>query len=771
MLADRNPRTARRNCAVAAGAALGAFMLATIASAAFSTAAAGAHSAVSTPPGVRPVSYGGYTFQVPGGWAVIDLAQHRRQCLEFNRHVVYLGVPGPDPECPSALIGTTEALLVQPSAPRAAVRAVENPVDRLITVVTRRITVTATYGAHREQIDAILASASLPMPTQSGPGQPGTGQPEGVQSGPGQPGTVQPGAVQSGTVQPGTGQSVPTPIPASATNYTGPGFDTCAAPSSSVMQTVLQNSPYRAVGIYIGGSDRACGQVNLSAAWVSGEASAGWHFLPLYVGPQASFGELTSPASQAVSAAEDAVNEARLLGFGLRTLIYYDMEAYSPGLTPAALTFFSSWTRELHALGYRSGIYSSSLSGISDLVNNYTNPADTMPDVIYDALWNGDASTQDSVIPVTSWPGHLRVHQYSGSVTQTFGGVSLDLDQDYLDVQLTGAGGSAQASQAVADQSSGVVNTFFRGSDGALWHVWFAPATGWHGPTSFGGSLAAEPSVVASTPQSVAVFYKGTDGNLWYAAYTPGIGWSALRDLGMGTLGSRPVAVAQADGIMDVFWQGSVGSSLWHARFTPGGGWAGPQNLGGALASDPSPAVSGGGTVSVFWRGTDGHLWQTLQSPGLRWPRPASLGMGKLGGGPDATGEVNGTIDVFWNGTVKARASLWHATYTAGSGWGSQSLLAAGVASEPFAVAPTAGSADVFWMGTNGGLWWAARQGGAWQNAVPLATGKLASGPFAAAQGNGMIDVFWRGLADSGLWQARYSGSWVGPVDLGGSVG
>src|ERR1017187_10202393 len=538
MLADRNPRTARRNCAVAAGAALGAFMLATIASAAFSTAAAGAHSAVSTPPGLRPVSYGGYTFQVPGGWAVIDLAQHRRQCLEFNRHVVYLGVPGPDPECPSALIGTTEALLVQPSAPRAAARAVENPVDRLITVVTRRITVTATYGAHRQQIDAILASASLPMPTQPGPGQPGTGQPEGVQSGPGQPGTVQPGAVQSGTVQPGTGQSVPTPIPASATNYTGPGFDTCAAPSSSVMQTVLQNSPYRAVGIYIGGSDRACGQVNLSAAWVSGEASAGWHFLPLYVGPQASFGELTSPASQAVSAAEDAVNEARLLGFGLRTPIYYDMEAYSPGLTPAALTFFSSWTRELHALGYRSGIYSSSLSGISDLVNNYTNPADTMPDVIYDALWNGDASTQDSVIPVTSWPGHLRVHQYSGSVTQTFGGVSLDLDQDYLDVQLTGAGGSAQASQAVADQSSGVVNTFFRGSDGALWHVGFSPAPGWHGPTSFGGSLAAEPWVVASTPQSVAVFYKGTDGNLWYAAYTAGTDLPDLREPGPDQLGS-----------------------------------------------------------------------------------------------------------------------------------------------------------------------------------------------------------------------------------------
>ncbi len=79
--------------------------------------------------------------------------------------MVYLGVPGPDPNCPSALVGTTEALLIQPSAAGAAIRAMQNPVDRLITVITRRITVTATYGAHREQIDAILASASLPSPT------------------------------------------------------------------------------------------------------------------------------------------------------------------------------------------------------------------------------------------------------------------------------------------------------------------------------------------------------------------------------------------------------------------------------------------------------------------------------------------------------------------------------------------------------------------------------------------------------------------------------
>ena len=715
--------------------------------AALATVAVSSYAAAGTPSSLHQVSYRGYTFQVPRTWPVISLADHPRWCVRFDRHVVYLGAPGRNQSCPSALVGTTEALLVQPSAARAAVHAVANSVDRLITVVTRRITVTATYAAHRQRIEAILASASLPAPAVLAPGA---------------------AALPRSSGGGATGQSVPTPIPAGATSYTGPGFDTCSAPSSSAMRTLMADSPYRAVGIYIGGSDRACSQANLSAAWVASEAAAGWHFLPLYVGPQANFGELSSPASQAVSAAQDAAASARLLGFGSRTPLYYDMEAYSPGQAAAALRFFSSWTEELHALGYRSGIYSSSLSGIIDLVNNYTNPADTMPDVIYDALWNGSASTQDPVIPVTSWPGHLRVHQYTGGVTQTFGDVSLDLDQDYLDVQLTAAGGTAQASQAAADQSTGTVNTFFRGSDGALWHEWFTPASGWHGPGSFGGSLASQPSVVSSGPQGVAVFYQGMDGNLWSAAYSPGTGWSALKDLGMGPIGSRPAAVAQASGVIDVFWRGQADNHLWHARYTPGSGWTGPDNLGGSLASAPSPAVSSVSTVSVFWRGTDGHLWHTLQSPGSAWRRPASLGMGNLGGPPDATAQPDGTIDVFWNGT--AHASLWHATYTSAVGWGRPTFLSTGVVSAPFAVASAPGSVNVFWTGVGGGLWWAAAQGTLWQAPVPLAMGPMGGGPFAAGQGDGMIDVFWRGSADSHIWHARYTGSWVGPGDLGGSA-
>src|SRR3954452_585521 len=41
--------------------------------------------------------------------------------------------------------------------------------------------------------------------------------------------------------------------------FTGYGFDACTAPSTSVMQA-WKASPYRAVGIYIGGVGRGCKQ-------------------------------------------------------------------------------------------------------------------------------------------------------------------------------------------------------------------------------------------------------------------------------------------------------------------------------------------------------------------------------------------------------------------------------------------------------------------------------------------------------------------------------
>ena len=55
------------------------------------------------------------------------------------------------------------------------------------------------------------------------------------------------------------------PAGATTMRYSGLAFDTCTAPSLTQMQAWL-DSPYRAVGIYIGGPNRSCGQPQLTAS-------------------------------------------------------------------------------------------------------------------------------------------------------------------------------------------------------------------------------------------------------------------------------------------------------------------------------------------------------------------------------------------------------------------------------------------------------------------------------------------------------------------------
>ncbi len=52
-----------------------------------------------------------------------------------------------------------------------------------------------------------------------------------------------------------------------------------------------------------------------------------------------------------------------------------------------------------------------------------------VPDVHRTA--NTDAG---SYVPAGHWSGHQRIHQYAGEVTETWGGASVTIDRDYLDV-------------------------------------------------------------------------------------------------------------------------------------------------------------------------------------------------------------------------------------------------------------------------------------------------------------------------------------------------
>ncbi len=245
---------------------------------------------------------------------MVDLAATPTACVRFDRHTLYLGTPGADQDCPSDLIGKTEALLVEPAAHAPAEQGTEqDPAAHETRVDADTVTVTGTYDDDPGLIAAILEGAGLP-------GRPRPAEP-----------AVRGAATASRTAA-ATASVTATALPSSVTNHRGKGFDTCAAPSAGAMNTWKDSSPYDAVGIYIGGSMRACSQPNLTPSWVKDRAEDGWKFIPLYLGIQAE--DITAPAAQGAAAADDAVRNAADLGFGPGSLIYYDMEAYPPPTAP-----------------------------------------------------------------------------------------------------------------------------------------------------------------------------------------------------------------------------------------------------------------------------------------------------------------------------------------------------------------------------------------------------------------------------------------------------
>lgn len=225
------------------------------------------------------------------------------------------------------------------------------------------------------------------------------------------------------------------------TSYRGLGFDACAAPSRRAM-AAWGTSPYGAIGVYIGGLNRACAQPNLTATWVGEQVAAGWHLIPIYVGRQAPTSSCTSCAklssgqagAQGAAAAEDAVAEAQSVGMGVGSPIYFDMEAYgrTSSASAATLTFLSAWTTELHALGYVSGVYSSSSSGIADLARAIGSSY-ALPDDVWTANWNGIQNTSDPFLPYTAWSNHQRIHQYRGGHNETYALVTINIDDNYVD--------------------------------------------------------------------------------------------------------------------------------------------------------------------------------------------------------------------------------------------------------------------------------------------------------------------------------------------------
>lgn len=383
------------------------------------TVMSGVSAAEARPVAQRVIDYGGFRVHVPGGWQVVDLAEEPNRCIRFDQNAIYLGLPRGEQHCPTRIVGRTEALHLMPmpyvpSRERRAgrrmlttLRVPESVAHEIeLAMPEAGVRVMGTYGRNRALLESVLRQGSV-----------GAGRPPAAP-----PSPVEPPKTQKKR----------------RAWTTGPGFDACAAPSLAAM--TAWRPDYGVANIYIGGAARGCAQPNLTPEWIRAVRQQGYRLIPTYVGLQApctrfrSRFKIDEAAEQGRKAATDAVARAKALGIGKKKPIYFDMENYKSkniACRDAVMTFLHSWTKRLHRLKYRSGVYSSASSGIRDLGRA---TGIQKPDSVWFAHWDGKAETHGSPYLLDEWWGtHRRIKQFKGGHYETHGGVKLHVDSNIVD--------------------------------------------------------------------------------------------------------------------------------------------------------------------------------------------------------------------------------------------------------------------------------------------------------------------------------------------------
>ena len=267
-------------------------------------------------------------------------------CVRFDRHAVYLGAPTAQERCPAHAVGRTEAILLQPANAtiRRALRVRrrrppprprrEGRGERRFSRGRAGVVVTATWSHDARSVADALNRPSLPRERH--------------------------GAAPRRTPWSGA-RARTTPRRTRPRRRLEGSGSTPAAPPPPTAMTAWGASPYRAIGIYIGGVNSACAQPQPDLHMGRRRGRRRLAHDPDLRGPAGAEqlvrlrGDLARQASaQGTAAAIDAVADAQGIGIPAGNPIYNDMEGYSrsPRPTPRRCSaFLSAWTTQLARRG------------------------------------------------------------------------------------------------------------------------------------------------------------------------------------------------------------------------------------------------------------------------------------------------------------------------------------------------------------------------------------------------------------------------------------
>jgi len=313
------------------------------------------------------------------------------------------------------------------------------------------------------------------------------------------------------------------------------------------------------------------------------------------------------------------------------------------------------------------------------------------------------------------------------------------------------------------------------------------------------GSTGVDRSITIQLNFSVSIDASTAPGNVRLLAMPGGTVVTTLMQVSTShvtlTPQSRLAPLAQYTVQIDTGLRGVNGEPLAAATSvsftTRDRGWLGAQlveteNLGNASAWDVKFDSAGNGWATwVQFNGTRNSVRVARYLPGVGWENPAAVIENNPGdaNNPQIAIDPAGNVMVTWNQRITSpfRLDQWANRYTAGSGWGTPTLIESGafnVSGEPRIAVDAAGNVTAVWpqslSATTGAEILANRfvPGSGWGSAILLGTvgAGAAFEPEIGLDTLGNAVVTWRqGMtpanAEHSVWTNRYTAGagWSGP--------
>lgn len=289
----------------------------------------------------------------------------------------------------------------------------------------------------------------------------------------------------------------------------------------------------------------------------------------------------------------------------------------------------------------------------------------------------------------------------------------------------------------------------------------YVPGTGWglavaietNGP-SVGDDGAAQLAIDASG--NVLVVWNlttSTSTSVWANRFVPGTGWGTASQIGSGNPNSSGVNAqvgVDAAGNGFAVWQQYNGSitNIWGNQFVAGTGWGTAaliQSDPTLSSRDPRVALDSTGHAMVVWAQFDlvtskDHIWASYFSAGSGWGSSTLLQASNpthQSNLPKIAFDPAGNAIAVWNQSLFSNSSVYAARFVPGSGWSAEGLVETHISGSAAANASLGidalGNAIVVWQQADSSAFsdiWAARfsAGTGWATPTQIEPANLRTG-------------------------------------------